>query len=1108
MASALISRRIIGALVLFTALSSSCSTRRFDSRTLAAADEVTPQGSVNCALDSEGRATATSQDGVAELRLTAYGSSGVRLQFRRLNTNPPEQHFPDEHYEMVAPSGWQLRSQLTQTGPCSFATGDGSVVAVSANMKITLSSNDGTLLWQTRDEDGVIWKAGNQIRLHFNSPAPEKFSGLGHKYDVGAAEGDIQNRSVDLSRIVRNADDQNHQRNYGTIERHQSPLIVPFFVSSRGYGAFLNSSYNNFFNFDGSNVLGIEDFAGAQARMDLFLFNGKTQTALPQRSIRNGPTSTIARVLDQYTALTGRPRMPPIQAFGLSLSDKAHARIGDADFTSTSEAERRLKARLYRCPDGTNYGDRGCPAVTTAEFFRSRTVEHRAKGYGIDHLVNDNRWRSQDTPRSNDLRTGGFRDGPRTIQADGGRCSTKFLWNRFNFPDLAAWSKFLTDNSLMMTLDFNRCTANQHPNWRETEFAIGLDGQLQGQALTQFEAEVEFARSAPDFSIDAVRSWLWKTIYCGGLQPIGVVGRAGVSSGFCDGFESPPENQNPLNSGSSAAQSPAIALWIDEVDQLGHIKGDLRLRKLTSAPGLFAVDGSDGRAVNWAEARNQYFLLIGKALVEEGWDRNQLPVRPYVWMRGMTAGGQRYGSMWSGDIGDQEQNDREQMTRDTYRAMEEQIRKLQLAGLSGFPFWSHDCGSFRFLDNAAENIGDGLPLWRVAAYVKWAIGFCFFSPIWRPHGESVAFRGSPHNQLPADRFPRRETDPSLGQNSVYEDGRSSRWPVDWPYRNPPKPDAASARDRGDNIFTAGFSNAENLPDGRSGEAADLHRVLRGVMGNRYALTPYVYSIAHEAAETGVPMARPMLLDFPEDFENAWERDLQYMWGPSILVRPNVFHPSGNMRLEYTWADLLVAEQSHEIWFPPGDWHSVWSGNIVQAPQGRRFRVKARAWETPAFVRSGSIIPMVEPSRGMQKAMAGDLEVHVYLATDGQSNQTFHLVEDDGVSQAYRAGQPVLTNRRITALQFAQNGDTFTISATPRVEGQAPDNRTTRIIALVVHGPQDIVARISCGQAPSSDRPPLFPDEARNQELAAMARSFALGSQPVASQWSVSCAAGG
>lgn len=73
---------------------------------------------------------------------------------------------------------------------------------------------------------------------------------------------------------------------------------------------------------------------------------------------------------------------------------------------------------------------------------------------------------------------------------------------------------------------------------------------------------------------------------------------------------------------------------IDEFDEQGAAPKEMIL--------------SNGRSS--AEMRNYWFFLIAKALVQQGWDKSDIEKRPFVWVRGMTAGAQRYATLWSGDI--------------------------------------------------------------------------------------------------------------------------------------------------------------------------------------------------------------------------------------------------------------------------------------------------------------------------------------------------------------------------------------------------------------------------------------------------------------------------
>lgn len=58
------------------------------------------------------------------------------------------------------------------------------------------------------------------------------------------------------------------------------------------------------------------------------------------------------------------------------------------------------------------------------------------------------------------------------------------------------------------------------------------------------------------------------------------------------------------------------------------------------------------------------------------------------------------------------------------------------------------------------------------------------------------------------------------------------------------------------------------------------------------LMPYLYATAVEASETGTPMMRAMMLEFPSD-EACEYLDRQFMLGPSFFVAP-VFNDAGRV----------------------------------------------------------------------------------------------------------------------------------------------------------------------------------------------------------------------
>jgi alpha-D-xyloside xylohydrolase len=240
-------------------------------------------------------------------------------------------------------------------------------------------------------------------------------------------------------------------------------------------------------------------------------------------------------------------------------------------------------------------------------------------------------------------------------RAGGGkRCDSYFDWDSTRFPDPAEYKRWAAARGLIVTLDFNRCIADRSEGWKRSFNIPVTEG-------------IDHGESAPDFTRRDVREWFWGLHWKKSLDP--------------------------------ALGYPGDALWIDEFDEMGN------------APGAMIL----GNGRTWGEMKNYWFFLIAKALVQEGWDTKLTPgKRPFVWVRGMTAGAQRYATLWSGDI------------RPTYVDMQEEVRGMQLAGLSGFPFWGHDAGGF---SDREDGKGPDELMYR-----RWAMAMGSFSPFWKPHG--------------------------------------------------------------------------------------------------------------------------------------------------------------------------------------------------------------------------------------------------------------------------------------------------------------------------------------------------------------------------------------
>jgi alpha-glucosidase len=150
---------------------------------------------------------------------------------------------------------------------------------------------------------------------------------------------------------------------------------------------------------------------------------------------------------------------------------------------------------------------------------------------------------------------------------------------------------------------------------------------------------------------------------------------------------------------------------------------------------------------------------------------------------------------------------------------------------------------------------------------------------------------------------------------------------------------------------------------------------------RYRLLPYIYTSMEESSRTGVPLMRPMFLEFPDDDSLATNGE-EFMFGSSLLVAPKV----------WPFTD------AYTITLPKADWYDYWTGNRVEG--GKALQVDPPLDTLPVYVRAGSILPQQPLIQHVGETPSGPLELRVYPGPQCSGD----LYLDDGDTLAYQHGE--------------------------------------------------------------------------------------------------------
>lgn len=140
---------------------------------------------------------------------------------------------------------------------------------------------------------------------------------------------------------------------------------------------------------------------------------------------------------------------------------------------------------------------------------------------------------------------------------------------------------------------------------------------------------------------------------------------------------------------------------------------------------------------------------------------------------------------------------------------------------------------------------------------------------------------------------------------------------------------------------------------------DFCDVFRRNAEMKYRLMPYVYAQAKACTQTGLPMLRALLVEFPDD-RGAWLVEDEYMFGADMLVAPLFENTTGR--------DVYLPGRSK--------WIDYQSGRVYQPGWNR---VEAGSIRAVIMVRDGAVIPHAPLAQHTDKIDWQHLELKAYAA---------------------------------------------------------------------------------------------------------------------------------
>ncbi len=151
---------------------------------------------------------------------------------------------------------------------------------------------------------------------------------------------------------------------------------------------------------------------------------------------------------------------------------------------------------------------------------------------------------------------------------------------------------------------------------------------------------------------------------------------------------------------------------------------------------------------------------------------------------------------------------------------------------------------------------------------------------------------------------------------------------------------------------------------------------------RYKLIQYLYDYIREAHVLGIPVVRPLFMEFFQD-QRTYDIEDQFMFGESILVAPVV----------------KEGAREREVYLPTGsDWYDYWTGEKYVG--GAVYTVKAPLDVVPVFIKAGAVIPIKDV---VQYIGEKPDDLTTFLVYPGQNSKHI-FYQDDGQTIEYTKGR--------------------------------------------------------------------------------------------------------
>lgn len=149
---------------------------------------------------------------------------------------------------------------------------------------------------------------------------------------------------------------------------------------------------------------------------------------------------------------------------------------------------------------------------------------------------------------------------------------------------------------------------------------------------------------------------------------------------------------------------------------------------------------------------------------------------------------------------------------------------------------------------------------------------------------------------------------------------------------------------------------------------------------RYRLLPYLYDLFWESQKTGLPIMRPLVLEYQND-EEVREINDQFLFGSNILAAPVVNQ----------------GQRVRSVYLPEGEWIDYWTKEVFH---GKQYIMRKAPLDTcPIYIKAGSMLPNYPEISYVGEKDIKQLTLDIY-----PGKGEYHHYQDNGENFDYLEGK--------------------------------------------------------------------------------------------------------